>query len=144
MRTTLEIDGLIHNPGDPQHFMRLKPAGLVEIWADGRRIARSERALRCLEVGRDLYDPVLYLPMEDVEVARVPGFFKELKFGSRRQLKDSGGPWNRRRRKRVISLRLSSCCELLCRSNRSTVVGTTSAWTGLVRRLELHGRNSPK
>jgi len=57
----------IHNPREPRHFMRIKRVkGCVRILRDGRCLAESRRALRVLEVGRDLYDPVLYLPREDV------------------------------------------------------------------------------
>lgn len=57
----------IHNPDDPRHFMRIKPVkGRVRILRDGKVLAESVRALRVLEAGRDLYDPVLYLPAADV------------------------------------------------------------------------------
>jgi len=57
----------IHNPNEPRHFMRIKPvSSCVRILREGRLLAESERALRVLEVSRDLYDPVLYLPREDV------------------------------------------------------------------------------
>jgi uncharacterized protein (DUF427 family) len=57
----------IHNPDEPRHFMRIKPVtGRVRILRDGRVLAESARALRVLEAGRDLYDPVLYLPAADV------------------------------------------------------------------------------
>ncbi|MDH3713802.1 MAG: DUF427 domain-containing protein [Gammaproteobacteria bacterium] len=57
----------IHNPQEPRHFMRVKPVnGCIRILRDGKLLAESEKALRVLEAGRDLYDPVLYLPREDV------------------------------------------------------------------------------
>ncbi|MEZ5774293.1 MAG: DUF427 domain-containing protein [Hyphomicrobiaceae bacterium] len=57
----------IHNPDEPRHFMRLKPAGKrIRILREGRELAVSDRALRLLEVGKDVYDPVLYIPPEDV------------------------------------------------------------------------------
>jgi len=63
----------IHNPKEPRHFMRIKPGkGRVRILREGRLLAESETALRLLEVGRDLYDPVLYLPRDDV-VAKLAG-----------------------------------------------------------------------
>lgn len=61
------IPEAIHDPGDERHFMRLKPvSGRVRILRDGEVLAASTRALRMLEVGRDVYDPVFYLPREDV------------------------------------------------------------------------------
>ena len=61
----------IHNPSEPRHFMRLKPVGRrVRIRLGEEVLAETTRALRVLEVGRDLYDPVLYVPDEDV-VARL-------------------------------------------------------------------------
>lgn len=63
----------IHDPQEPRHFMRIKPVNSrVRILREGRLLAESESALRVLEVGRDLYDPVLYLPREDV-VAKLAG-----------------------------------------------------------------------
>jgi len=57
----------VHNPADPRHFMRLKPVrGRVRISRGGRVLAESARALRMLEIGRDFYDPILYLPREEV------------------------------------------------------------------------------
>ena len=58
----------IHNPKEPRHFMRIKPVeGTVRILRGGRVLAESTRALRVLEAGKDLYDPCLYLPREDVK-----------------------------------------------------------------------------
>lgn len=57
----------IHNPNEPRHFMRLKPAGRsVTVHWNGHLLASTSNALRCLEVGKDLYDPVLYIPWDDV------------------------------------------------------------------------------
>ena len=57
----------IHNPAEPRHFMRLKPVkGKVRIMFRGSQLAESARAVRVLEVGRDFYDPVFYLPRDDV------------------------------------------------------------------------------
>jgi len=57
----------IHNPEDARHFMRIKPvAGSVRIFHRGRLLAESGRALRVLEAGKDLYDPTIYLPADDV------------------------------------------------------------------------------
>ena len=62
------IDALaVRNPANPRHFMRMKPVkARVEIRLGGALLAASSDALRVLEAGRDLYDPVLYLPAADV------------------------------------------------------------------------------
>ncbi len=58
----------IHNLAEPRHFMRVKPvSGRVRILSRaGTLLAQSARAMRLLEVGRDFYDPVIYLPADDV------------------------------------------------------------------------------
>lgn len=61
------VEGAAHNPKDLRHYMRIKPvARRVKVIRDGVVLAESTRAVRVLEVGRDLYDPVFYLPIEDV------------------------------------------------------------------------------
>ena len=63
----------IHNPKEPRHFMRIKPAGRrVRILRDGRVLADTNNALRVLEAGRDIYDPVLYLPRSDIRADLAP------------------------------------------------------------------------
>ena len=65
-RVTLARD-TIHNPDEPRHFMRVKPVrGRVRIRLGDRVLAESGAAVRVIEAGRDLYDPVLYLPRADV------------------------------------------------------------------------------
>ncbi|MEM1049372.1 MAG: DUF427 domain-containing protein [Pseudomonadota bacterium] len=62
------VASAIHNPAEPRHFMRLKPVERrVRVLRDGNVIAETANALRVLEVGKDIYDPVLYLPPEDVK-----------------------------------------------------------------------------
>jgi uncharacterized protein (DUF427 family) len=58
-QVTLSRD-TIHNPDDPRHYMRIKPVkGRVRILLGGRVLADSTDALRLLEAGHDVYDPVL-------------------------------------------------------------------------------------
>lgn len=60
----------IHNPDDPRHFMRVVPARERHVAeASGHRIAASDRAVVVKEVGRDIYDPVVYFPRDDVDMA---------------------------------------------------------------------------
>ena len=61
------VRGGIHNPDEPRHFMRVVPAS-------GRRVAHvgdtvvadSDDAVVVKEVGRDIYDPIVYFPRGDV------------------------------------------------------------------------------
>ena len=57
----------IHNPAEPRHFMRAKPVSrIVRVRRGGALIAESSSALRITEMAKDMLDPVLYLPKEDV------------------------------------------------------------------------------
>lgn len=59
----------IHNPAEPRHFMRLAyPAHLVTASIRGIEIARTKRAIKLKEVGRDIYEPVIYFPRADVDM----------------------------------------------------------------------------
>lgn len=61
------VSGAIHNPAEPRHFMRVKQiARRVRISRKGTILAESTSALRLLEAGRDLYDPAIYIPRDDV------------------------------------------------------------------------------
>ncbi|MEM8784702.1 MAG: DUF427 domain-containing protein [Pseudomonadota bacterium] len=60
----------IENPAEPRHYMKLKPTrGPVTLKLGERVLAHSEGAFRLLEVGYDLYDPVLYVPWTDVSAS---------------------------------------------------------------------------
>lgn len=57
----------IHRPGEPRHFMRLRPIERrVRVTRGGEVLAESTGALRLVEVGKDVYDPTVYLPEPDV------------------------------------------------------------------------------
>ena len=57
----------IHNPAEPRHFMRIKPLPRRQrIRLGDDVVADSVDALRVLEVGKDVYDPVIYVPAGDV------------------------------------------------------------------------------
>ncbi|MEM6709861.1 MAG: DUF427 domain-containing protein [Pseudomonadota bacterium] len=59
----------IHNPDEPRHFMRVMPIPReIEVRRGDTLIARSRRALRLTELGRDVYDPVVYIPPEDLQI----------------------------------------------------------------------------
>lgn len=64
--TTL-VPNAIHNPAEPRHFMRIKPvARRVVIRLGDEVLADTTRAVRVLEVGKDLYDPAIYILPSDV------------------------------------------------------------------------------
>lgn len=66
---TPSSEDAIKNPANPNHFMVIEPVdGRVRVFLDGRLIADTEAALRVREVGRKVYDPVLYLPLDALTV----------------------------------------------------------------------------
>lgn len=63
----------IHNPDEPRHFMRIKPIkSRVRIRLGDTVLAESSAAVRLLEVGKDFYDPMIYVPPQDISVALDP------------------------------------------------------------------------
>ncbi len=61
------VDTTIRNPDNAAHFARIKPIGRrVTIERNGRLVADTRDALWLQETGRDVYDPVVYLPRADV------------------------------------------------------------------------------
>jgi uncharacterized protein (DUF427 family) len=57
----------IRNPANPAHLMVLKPVNRrVRIYASDTLLADTTRALRVIEVGKSLYDPVVYVPGDDL------------------------------------------------------------------------------
>jgi len=57
----------VHNPSSENHFMWLNKVGRqIIICRDDIILAKTTDAIRVTEVGRDLYDPVYYLPTGDV------------------------------------------------------------------------------
>ena len=62
------VRNAIHNPAEPRHFMRIVPSATRrQALVDEVTIADSADALVLKEVGRDIYDPVIYFPPEDVD-----------------------------------------------------------------------------
>ncbi|MEM9134912.1 MAG: DUF427 domain-containing protein [Actinomycetota bacterium] len=63
------VRNAIHNPADPRHFMRVVPAeGERTASVGSTTIARSGGAVVVKEVGRDVYDHVVYFPRADVDM----------------------------------------------------------------------------
>jgi len=63
------VQGAIHNPNEPRHFMRVVPALDRQIvTVTGHVIAETENAVVVKEVGLDIYDRVIYFPRSDVDM----------------------------------------------------------------------------
>ena len=63
------VQQAIHNPNEPRHFMRVVAAeGRHRATIDGTVVADSANAVVVKEVGRDIYDPVVYFPRADVDM----------------------------------------------------------------------------
>lgn len=63
------VKGAIHNANEARHFMRVKPTGKrITARIGDQTIAQSYEALRVVEVGRDIYDPVIYFPRDAVKI----------------------------------------------------------------------------
>ncbi|MEM8703014.1 MAG: DUF427 domain-containing protein [Pseudomonadota bacterium] len=57
----------IRNPDDPNHMMVIKTASRrMRVYAGDILLADSTSALRVMELGKSVYDPVVYFPEEDV------------------------------------------------------------------------------
>lgn len=70
IRPSSLVRGAIARPDEPRHFMVIEPVGGVMTARSGAQLlARSARALRVREVGKRIYDPVVYFPPEDVVAA---------------------------------------------------------------------------
>lgn len=61
------VEGAIHNPREPRHFMTIVAAPTRQVATlDGQVVADSADAVVVKEVGRAIYDPVVYFPRADV------------------------------------------------------------------------------
>lgn len=64
------VENAIHNPNEPRHFMRIVPADKrITASINGYTIAEAHDAVVVKEVGRDVYDPVVYFPRTGVEMS---------------------------------------------------------------------------
>lgn len=53
----------IHNPAEPRHFMRLRPmTGRARALRDDTVLADASNAVHMIEVGKDVYAPLVYFP----------------------------------------------------------------------------------
>ncbi|MEM7285069.1 MAG: DUF427 domain-containing protein [Actinomycetota bacterium] len=63
------VENAHHNPHEPRHFMRIVAAGArQQATVAGATVADSDAALVVKEVGRDIYDAVVYFPRADVNM----------------------------------------------------------------------------
>ena len=63
------VENAHHNPAEPRHFMRIVPAeSRQQATAGDTTVADSDAALIVKEVGRDIYDAVVYFPRSDVDM----------------------------------------------------------------------------
>ena len=68
-----ELEGAIRSPSNPNHLMVVRPVGrTVRVYAGDTLIAESRDALRVMEVGKTLYDPMVYVPASDIAVDLAP------------------------------------------------------------------------
>lgn len=59
------------SPNGPDHFFLTEAGRGVRVHLGGVRLAESTRAVALKEVGRVVYDPVFYVPREDVAMGRL-------------------------------------------------------------------------
>jgi uncharacterized protein (DUF427 family) len=63
------VRNAIHNPNELRHFMEIVPVTReATATVGGHVVARSGQAVVVKEVGRHIYDPVLYFPRADVDM----------------------------------------------------------------------------
>lgn len=65
--TAATFDKAIRNPAEPNHLMVLKEIPRrIRIYAGTTLLADTTKALRLMEIGRSVYDPVIYVPETDL------------------------------------------------------------------------------
>ncbi|MEP0941520.1 MAG: DUF427 domain-containing protein [Rhizobiaceae bacterium] len=64
------METTIRRPDAPQHYMVLRSINrrVVVRLPNGEKLADSDCALRLMESGQTLYDPIAYLPQQDLTV----------------------------------------------------------------------------
>lgn len=61
------LDEAIRNPDNPSHLMVVKDVPRrIRVHAGDKLLADSTNALRVIEFGKSLYDPVIYVPEADL------------------------------------------------------------------------------
>lgn len=68
-----KLDGALRSPSNPNHLMVVRPIKrTVRVHVGDSLIARTQNALRVMEMGKSLYDPAIYVPASDVVVTLEP------------------------------------------------------------------------
>ncbi len=68
----LPLSDAVRRPDAPNHMMVLRPVTRRIVVRKGTTIlADTEEAIRLMEIGKSLYDPVIYMPQEAVSVPMV-------------------------------------------------------------------------
>ena len=66
--STPAFEKAIRNPANPAHLMVIKDVPRrIRIYAGDTLLADSTKALRVMEVGKSVYDPVVYVPESDLK-----------------------------------------------------------------------------
>lgn len=69
----IALNDTIRNPGNPNHMMRVRPIKAdVSVHAGSVLLAKTNEALRLIEIGKDIYDPVIYVPKASLTEALLP------------------------------------------------------------------------
>ncbi|MCV0424701.1 MAG: DUF427 domain-containing protein [Roseibium sp.] len=64
---TAAFENAVRNPSNPDHLMVIKDVPRrIRIYANDTLLADSTNALRVLEIGKSVYDPVVYIPKTDL------------------------------------------------------------------------------
>jgi uncharacterized protein (DUF427 family) len=67
---TSAFDGAIRNPENSDHLMVIKDVPRrIRIYAGDTLLADSTNAVRVMEVGKSVYDPVIYVPEVDLKAS---------------------------------------------------------------------------
>ncbi|MES0812121.1 DUF427 domain-containing protein [Roseibium sp. SCPC15] len=71
--TSAAFETAIRNPDNPDHLMVIKDVPRrVRIYAGDTLLADSVNALRVIEIGKAVYDPVIYVPQSDLVAEFTP------------------------------------------------------------------------
>ena len=63
----------VRNPDNPLHLMVLKPVkAMVRVHFADQLIAETSEALRVMEIGKSVYDPMVYVPEKDLKTVLDP------------------------------------------------------------------------
>lgn len=63
------VEDAIHLPSEPRHYMTIKPLLYPVGMSFGEDVlVRSSGAVRVQEIGKKVYDPVIYFPKRDIDM----------------------------------------------------------------------------